>query len=891
MMNKINFDDIKRTYELCRHQDITELRFVYPRETKSFFITTFEDLKKICQEYDQKALQYIGMNERVGEGTKHKHVKAVRTQVIDLDYNRPRGTSANDEQVKKTRDLAYNIVKFVEEKGFKRPSIAMSGNGYQLWFNHVEIKINDENRDQIKEQLKLFEEEIRQKFQTTEIKVDSIHDLPRIIKIVGSVSIKGDIHRTSFWEEYNFNSEGDEKLTDYVLNLKKGEKIGDVFDDLRKEFEELEEKEKKPKNEYIDRSVKEFGQVIKLIKKGKTYEEICEEMKVYSKWSSKPESYHLLTYKKALGKIEENKQKKESQTKRKAENGTEYVNLREKIFRLLLNRKIGEATELMVQECTNRFTFVSILNDEKEEIWVYRQGIYLPLGKSIIEIVLREILMEEYSQSFVSIVFSKIYADTKVDMDTFFNKQNETPYLLPVMNGVLDLKTKELKEYNSKYYFFNKLPVYYDIAATCPKYIEFVKSIVGSNTDYFVLQEMFGDCLVKKNKYKKSFMLEGGGDNGKTQILKVLTEYLLGIPNTKAISLSSIEKDQYIVSELQNKLANISGDITDNVLNNTGVFKQLSGGDPVNCSRKFKTSINFVSYATLIFATNDLPIPKDTSEGFWGRWVLIQFPHKFLSQKEYSSLTFEEQQKCKIAIPNIIDSFTKTEMSGVLNWAIEGLNRLMEQNSFSYQNTRKETESVWLTKANSVLAFIKKHVVENYESYISKDEFKKQYLIFCKANNLKKNQIKNDRVIKQTLEEECGAISCQKYEKNDDGFSGSSKKIYVWDGITFKKSWKSWESYKNESGQKSLRENKQNKKSQANQDNQDKSNNIFKPLTINLLREIILPDKPVQFSFKEFEQELRQSYDFTSTQLDNYLSALQHKEALLIVSGDTITKL
>ena len=68
----------------------------------------------------------------------------------------------------------------------------MSGNGAQLWFAIPPITLTNENRDVVQANLKDFEADIRAQVETKGIKVDSIHDLPRIIKVIGTVSRKGE---------------------------------------------------------------------------------------------------------------------------------------------------------------------------------------------------------------------------------------------------------------------------------------------------------------------------------------------------------------------------------------------------------------------------------------------------------------------------------------------------------------------------------------------------------------------------------------------------------------------------------------------------------------------------------------------------------------------------
>lgn len=589
-------------------------------------------------------------------------------------------------------------------------------------FSKILIKIPIVKND---EQYKLYYNAIEEKFKKNNIEIDKTSDINRLCYL----SYDQNIYINEKAEEFT-----EKKETTY-------------------EFE-TQENVSKDKS----RSAIEYREIIKQIQLGKTQEEIYLYMNNFNKWAAAKPQYKDLTYNKAKKYVD-----------------SKPNDLVKEVMQLLALKQRGKATELIVEYLYEHAIYKTTMVDEKNEIWVYKNGIYEPQGKCYIQEKSREILGDTYTTQLVNQIISKVEADTFIDQDKFFNQQNEYPEKIPVLNGILDIKTKEITPFSSEIPYFNKIPIKYEPGVKCDKFINFLKQIVKEENDENIIQELFGYSLLKKYKYKKSFMFEGGGDNGKSQLLKILTEKFLGVENTKEMSLEQIEKDRFIVGELHNKLVNVSADITSSVVENTGMFKNLTGGDAISVSRKFKNTITFVNYAKMIFATNELPISKDNSSGFWGRWVLIEFPHKFLPKKEYDLLSEKEKENVKLAIPNIIDEIIdEEELKGILNWALAGFDRLEKNKEFSDNNSRDETKKKWLMKANSVMAFIDENVEEDYDSYIIKNEFKQKYLLYCRENKL---SIKSDKVIKFTLEKELGAYSGSKY------FAEKDKQEYIWNGI------------------------------------------------------------------------------------------------------------
>lgn len=125
-------------------------------------------------------------------GAGRKDIEVVTATVIDLDPARPKDTASTEEELAAAVKAADAAAAWAERAGVARPARMMSGNGAQLWFAVPPIVLDDDNREVVQANLKAFETELRAEIESDRIKVDSIHDLPRIIKVVGTVSRKGE---------------------------------------------------------------------------------------------------------------------------------------------------------------------------------------------------------------------------------------------------------------------------------------------------------------------------------------------------------------------------------------------------------------------------------------------------------------------------------------------------------------------------------------------------------------------------------------------------------------------------------------------------------------------------------------------------------------------------
>jgi len=114
-------------------------------------------------------------------------------------------------------------------------------------------------------------------------------------------------------------------------------------------------------------------------------------------------------------------------------------------------------------------------------------------------------------------------------------------------------------------------------------------------------------------------------------------------------------------------------------------------------------------------------------------------------------------------------------MSGLLNWALEGLDRLLKQGDFSSNRSNLEVKNTWLRRSSSIHAFIMDCVEKKADSKVPKFEFLEAYLSYC--SNHKISSV-NEKIIKDTLETTIGSMS---YRPDING-----ERVNCWKGIILK---------------------------------------------------------------------------------------------------------
>ena len=445
--------------------------------------------------------------------------------------------------------------------------------------------------------------------------------------------------------------------------------------------------------------------------------------------------------------------------------------LKQDMLMKLASRRRSEAVDEFVSLIKRKNKIFTIRSDLKTEIWIYQDGIVIPEGRTYIKEFIRSTLEEAYTSALANEVLSKIEVDTYINETDFFKQPNTEE--IAVLNGILNLKTRELKPFDREKVFFTKINAQYIQSLDCPKIKSFLKDTLKNEEDYKIIQELIGFVLYPEYFIPKAFMFLGEGSNGKS-IIQQLIKKLLTSHNCSNISIQKLEQDQFILNELHNKLVNLGGEISNSSLKEDDKFKSLTTKDMITADRKFLRPINFVSYAKLVFNANQLPKTYDTGFAFFRRWIIIDFIYTFLPQNEYEER--KEEHNIKLANTNIIEDITNDiEMSGLLNFALDGLDKLLKNKEFSYSKNTAQIQNIWIRKSDSFSAFMLDCIDEDWESKIKKSDLRKAYADYCKLHKVKGS---SDKLIKAHLDN-IGVTENRRSYLND--------MVSCWEGIKFKR--------------------------------------------------------------------------------------------------------
>jgi len=330
-----------------------------------------------------------------------------------------------------------------------------------------------------------------------------------------------------------------------------------------------------------------------------------------------------------------------------------------------------------------------------------------------------------------------------------------------VQNGLLDLNSGEVSPFDKEQIFTFKLNMVYDKTKKSLKFLKAVHEWLNSQ-DVITLQEVSGYCLLPAMPFHKLFFLHGTGFNGKGSFIRTLIA-IFGIDNCSNLNLEEFDGNhRFATALLYGKMINTSSEPKTDKQLQTNLLKKVCGEDYIDSEVKNKQRrIHHVSAAKPFILGNRFPRVNDNTVAFWERVTILKFPSNFIGDKQ---------------IPCIWNTWINDpdEMSGILNWMIEGLQRLIKNNKFTESKDSEETKLEFQRASDTTLAFLNECCTIDRVTQNIKSDFYDQYKTYCEKLNV---EIDPENMFSAKLKQQSGVRSTRQHVEK--------KLEHLWVGIKF----------------------------------------------------------------------------------------------------------
>ena len=369
---------------------------------------------------------------------------------------------------------------------------------------------------------------------------------------------------------------------------------------------------------------------------------------------------------------------------------------------------------------------IFIVDKESNELYFYvdygkEEGIYKG-GEATKQLIKREItarLDENFKARYYNEINEFILGSAPlIELDTV------SPDCLAVQNGLLNVLTRKIDKYDSKQYITKKLPVGYNPDCKSEVWHKFIEKVIPNETQRKQVQQLIGHILYGKIVTEICLVLFGGGSNGKTIFLLIITKFLGGSVNVSSHSIQALCYDKFTTGEIKGKLANICADLPHKELLNTANFKALTSGDQIQAYVKHvQKTVPFIPTTKYVFSANQIPPVANEEDcyAWFRRFIFADF-----------TVTFTKENS--VPRQELLDSLSTPEVfSEILNWALDGLSDLIKNGDVTDKPSVAQIRLQYIIRSDSALAYFENCVkcTSDSNDYLFVDPWFRDYVNFC----------------------------------------------------------------------------------------------------------------------------------------------------------------
>lgn len=239
------------------------------------------------------------------------------------------------------------------------------------------------------------------------------------------------------------------------------------------------------------------------------------------------------------------------------------------------------------------------------------------------------------------------------------------PLLLGCPNGVLDLRTGQLRKARPEDHITFQTGVKYNPDAVCLRFDQFLEEIHPDNPDISLfLQRWFGYCLCGTTHLDKMMLFHGSrGRNGKSTLVRVISTLMGDYSRTMTSGFlaaaprgASSDAPTPSLMSLRNRRIAFTSETNEGIALDEAKVKMLTGGDTLTGREMYgRKEVSFRPSAKVVLSSNHRPEIKGTDPAIWARILLVEFKESFLGKEDHG-----------------LEKDLEREMEGIFAWAVRG---------------------------------------------------------------------------------------------------------------------------------------------------------------------------------------------------------------------------
>jgi putative DNA primase/helicase len=296
---------------------------------------------------------------------------------------------------------------------------------------------------------------------------------------------------------------------------------------------------------------------------------------------------------------------------------------------------------------------------------------------------------------------------------TTIDQYDADPLLATAENGTLDLRDGSFRDSVREDYLTMQLGTAFSETATAPRWYRFLQEVFGGDSELIeYIQRAVGYSMTGETKEQNLFLCYGTGANGKSVFLSILSQLLgdyAGASSFETLNAENRNEAGYDLAVLKGKrLVTVIEANEDRFLDEAKV-KAVTGQDAISCRFMRRDFFTYHPEFKIWMAMNHKPSIRGTDNGIWRRIHPIPFTQSF-------ERTADKDLVVKL----------RTELSGILSWALEGLKK-WQKDGLGMPKAIEEATQEYRRESDAIGQWIEERTVKNLQGQLRANEGHKDY--------------------------------------------------------------------------------------------------------------------------------------------------------------------
>lgn len=289
--------------------------------------------------------------------------------------------------------------------------------------------------------------------------------------------------------------------------------------------------------------------------------------------------------------------------------------------------------------------------------------------------------------------------------------------MIACTNGLLSLTDRQLYPHTPAFYNHVSVPFAYQPDAPEPvAWLEFLDSVWPDDpASIALLQEWIGYIVTGRTDMQKILLLIGPTRSGKGTVARMLRK-LIGRGHVTGPTLASLGTNFGLAPLMGKPLAviadaRLSGRDVHTIVER---LLSISGEDVLTIDRKFRDPWSGKLGTRIMILSNEIPRFSDASGAVANRLLVLQMRNSFLGKEDRT-----------------LDDRITAELPGILNWALEGLDRLTSKGRFTVPKSSGEATTMLMDLSSPVSAFVRECCIRSDHATVEREQLYRAWKRWC----------------------------------------------------------------------------------------------------------------------------------------------------------------